>query len=167
MKKDKYPITIIDSDNKYLQKNYESFSRLKKIYEGEIAYVSDDYPVLINCLERLYKGIAKELQAIYPDKFNFTDDDYKMGHKFTHFARAINKIIPLSANRDGYFTVLESLGKIENQYTDARFDKDFTINDFYSTFGRYERQFSRLSAGLEVIKNREERESADIELEDF
>lgn len=157
-------IPKINTKNQYLQRNTLSFQRLLDIYDGKIAYTPDDYPVLINCMERMYKGFYQELRKFYPKQLTLSDFELKRGHHFRSIAMKINKIIPLSDSYDGQKIVLKNLNKIENRYNDARFDKDFTLDEFRYTFRRYETQLKRLSLELEKIQEKYRNEKEDVEI---
>lgn len=151
----------------YLQRNVQSHQRLLDIYDGKIAYTADDYPVLINCMERMYKEFYQELREEYPEQLTLKDSDLKAGHHFKAIASKINKIIPLSDSYEGYMIVLEGLHEIENRYNGSRFDDDYTLEDFRSTFRRYETQLRRLALGLEKIQEKSRSEKEDLEIDQW
>ena len=162
----KHPqIPPIDTNSIYLKRNQESFARFLSIYEGQIAYTSDDYPVLINCMERLYKGICQELQNIYPEKIHLTPFDYKTGHHFIGFMQHIDKIIPIAEDYETKNKAYDFATDIQQRYNGARFEDAYSKTDFDTLFRRYERQTYRLYKGLDKIKTQIKEEELDTDID--
>lgn len=154
-------ICLSHFDCEYLNRNNESLETMRKIYDGEIPYISDFYPMLINNMERLYKGITKELQILYPDEIKLTDIMYQQGHHFNQFASIVNKYIPLSDSPEGYCTVLNGIQEIQNLYNNTRFITSTDIEDFRKVFRRYETQMSRMYLGIQRLQEKEKSERED------
>lgn len=162
----KHPIIPkLESTNHYLLRNQSSFDKLKSIYDCITPYCPDDYPVLINCMERLYKGICQELQELYPEQINKTKDEYEKGHHFKTFIRDINRFIPISNDKDTYYNALDFAEKIQNQYNSSRYDIDYTLSNFNTLFRRYEKQTFRLYTGLNLLKTKTKEEIEDIDID--
>jgi hypothetical protein len=159
-------IPALDTQNAMLLKNQETLPVLKKIYDGDIPYTSDFYPMLVNNMERLYKGITQELQALYPDAVRLSSIQYREGHHFNQFASIINQYIPLSDDRNGYLAVLDGIHNIQKSYNGTRFEDSPDIEEFRRTYRRYETQTFRLYRGLaaQQEKCRAEREDDEISL---
>ncbi len=159
-------IPALKTRNAMLLKNQESLPVLQKIYDGDVPYTSDFYPMLVNNMERLYKGVTQELQALYPDAIKLSSIQYKEGHHFNQFASIINRYIPLSDDRNGYLTVLDGIREIQNSYNGSRFEDFPDVEEFRKTFRRYETQMNRLYRGLiaQQEKCRSEQEDEEVEL---
>ena len=156
-----------DEENYYLWNVKSNFQRLFEIYEGKVSYVPSDYPTLINTFEQLYKGITLELQSLYPEKIKLTKDSYNSGHKFSHYAFVIDRIIPISENKDGFNTIKIQLEQIESAYNVTRYSDHKTVEEFRNDFRRLERGIYRLTEGLklEYEKNRiSDKEDSELEL---
>lgn len=141
--------TDLFQTNMYLNKNNEIIPRFKAIHDGIIPYCTDDYPLLIQCFERLYKGVCKELQDLYPDKIRLQPSEYIIGHHFTHFISIVNRIIPVSDNKNGYYRILNKCKRLEARYNDARYLDIYTFEDFKQDFKRFELATYRLYNALE------------------
>ena len=154
-------------DNYYLWNVKSNFARLLEIYEGRVSYVPSDFPTLINTFEQLYKGVTKELQALYPDRIKLTEDAYKNGHHFSHYLYIIDKIIPISENRDGFNTIKQQIVSLENLYNPTRYAQHQTIEDFRDAFRKLERGTYRLIEGLKKEMEKSvisEKESDELDL---
>lgn len=160
-------IKLHQFSNHYLQRNDESFKILKQVYNGNFPYTSDFYPLLIQNFERLYKGVCYELQKLHPKNIKFKISDYSAGHHFSAFAREVNKYIYLSGSKEGYYTILNQITKLESQYTPSRYEDNYDIEEFRAIFRRYEIQMDRLYTGLhkEISKVKYEKDDLkDLEI---
>ena len=144
-----------------LNRNNESFTFLRDIYDGKITYIGDFFPMLVNNMERLYKGVTEELQMLYPDEIKLTPVQYKDGHHFNQFADIIHKYIPISETKEGFYVVLDGIKNIQSLYNDTRFKRYASIEDFRKVFRRYEIQMSRFYVGLQRLQEREKSEKED------
>lgn len=135
-------------ENPYLYNVACNMSKQIKIHDGIESYVPSDYPTLINTFEQLYKGIAKELQLLHPDKIKFTETSYKSGHQFSHFLSVINRFIPVAENTEAYEKVKMFLENQEDLYTPARYENRQSFESFQGAFRRLEAAVYRLSEGL-------------------
>ena len=134
--------------NKYLWHMEDSYKILKMINDKEIPYFCDAYSMLANSMERLYKGILIELKKINPnDEIDISDID--IGHKFSKYVRMVNKYIPISKSKEGYYTIIENCDRIYKGYTEAKYRNIYELNDFQRDFGRFDRQRKRLFSALE------------------
>ena len=111
-----------NNKNNYLLRVDMIMPRLQAIYDEKIEYQPDDYPVLINTFERLYKGLCLEIKNNYPDKKEFSrmdDHDFVRTHRITPFAQKLNSVLPLSKSKEGYYKILDRLDELGDRYTKA------------------------------------------------
>lgn len=159
-------IKNISENNYYLQSIPNIYNKLYKIYEGEESYIPEDYHLLILGFEKLYKGICKELQDLYPEKIKFSDIVYTNGHRFSQFTATIDEFIPISNNKEGYQKVVDNLHSIELLFSDSRYEVRKSLEEFSIDFRKFENALYRLKNGLEMEYrkvNIEQSEEEDLE----
>lgn len=151
-------------ENPYLYNVACNMNRLIKIHDSAEDYIPSDYPTLINTFEQLYKGIAKEMQILYPDKIKFSDVSYRSGHQFSHFLPVIDRVIPIAENSEAYNKVKMFLEEQEDLYTPTRYERHQSFDDFQGAFRRLEAAVYRLTEGIKkeisksTISEEEEKE---------
>lgn len=133
----------------------DNWDFLCKVYQKEIPMFSQAYSILANTMELFYKGVYLELKKIHPEMPNMSDYEFHQ-HRFTGFIQAINRIIPVSASKEGYYTILDNADRIYKGYTDAKYQAMYEYKDFEADFRRYEVQRKRLYTALEVEKQKYE-----------
>ena len=146
----------LDDMNIYLARVEKAYTRIKDIYDKKIEYTPDDYPMLVNTMERLYKGYCFELKKMFPDDrvfSNMSEHDFNATHRITPFAQKVNAKLPLSASKEGYHVIIERLTEISNRYTPSRFEKEFSFEDFASDARRFFYQKERLQNELTSLQN--------------
>ena len=133
----------------------DNWDFLCKVNTGEIPMFSQAYSVLANTMEQFYKGVYMELKKINPDIENVEECEMKR-HQFSKFIRKINRVMPVSSSKEGYFKILENAERIHSGYTDSKYNAYYDLNDFQRDFKRYEVQRERLYKALNVERQKYE-----------
>ena len=81
--------------NRFLYHAENSYQFLKDVNDEKIAMFLDAYSILANTMERMFKGVAIELQKLYPNQ-NIVCEDININHSFKKYAQSINRIIPIA-----------------------------------------------------------------------
>lgn len=157
--------------NKYLYHEEDCFPLLRAIFEGKVPYTSDAYSLLANSMERFYKGILIELSKIYSEDI-IVPINIDASHRFTGIIQEINKKIPISKSKEGYYVILDNCNRIQKGYTNAKYHDYYEKSDYDKDFRRFtvqrERLFSALNAerikyeAKDVIGLPEEKEDDDL-----
>lgn len=140
-----------NNDNAYLVRAAKAMDRLTKIYDHDIEYTPDDYPILINTFERFYKGIFIELRKMYPDNphFKVSDEEICSNHKFSWLVTKINRVLPVSRSKDGYMVILNHANELGQRYSPGRFDVEYDFMTFQQDYMRLQGQMTRLNGLLQ------------------
>ncbi len=143
----KNPFGDTKLNNHYTYFAEDNWNVLKCFYEKKIPFCSSAYSMLANTMEQFYKGIYVELHKIKPNMPTLTD--YEMNdHCFNRFVQLINKEIPVSSSKEGYFKILDNASRIYKGYTDSKYRNYYEYEDFARDFRRYEVQRERLYSAL-------------------
>lgn len=143
--------------NRMVWHSENSYEFLKSVYNKEIPMFSDAYSILANTMERLYKGIAIELQKLNPnDNFGIMDKRFNTDHNFDFYVRKVAKYIPLATDKKALQSLFDNNRRIQSGYTDSKFYNEYEYKDFEVDFLRYEKQRERLCKALEqeIIKSK-------------
>ena len=98
----------------------DNWAFLKSVYDKQVPMFSQAYSILANTMEQFYKGVYVELLKIHPD-MPVAEEFELNGHHFDNFIRKINKYIPVSNSREGYFKILDNSERIQKGYTDSKY----------------------------------------------
>lgn len=141
--------------NSYIYHMEDTYKILEKINKEEIPFFSDAYSLLANTMERFYKGLAIELQKLHPD-VNMHLENITESHYFKIDAAKVNKFLPLSNSKMGYFKIIEACERIYEGYTNSKYTDMYELSDFKVDFLRLSFQRERLFRALdmEITKSR-------------
>lgn len=135
--------------NSYIYHMEDTYKILEKINKEEIPFFSDAYSLLANTMERFYKGLAIELQKLHPD-VNMHLENIAESHYFKIDAAKVNKFLPLSNSKMGYFKIIESCERIYDGYTNSKYTDMYELSDFKVDFLRLSFQRERLFRALDM-----------------
>ncbi len=155
-------------ENNNLRRAHTAFLRLRDVYDGKIEYMPDDYYILILTFERFYKGVYIELLKTDNPSLDENKASQELtggNHYFNSVLIKIKKFIPIAANKEGEEVVIRNCGEIQKRGTKARFDIEYTLEEFRSDFRRLESSMFRITKGLEDYIEKVKHESMDEDLE--
>lgn len=144
-------------DNNYFYHADKSWTRLREIRKGKVTYVTDDYAMLVNTLERYCKGMIQSCHENPNMTKMFTDVAMDAllttGHKLTRLVGALEhsygfKLFACETrneikDRDRF------LNKLTHAYTAARYNEEYSYADFCATYDFVEQQRDRIHDLLE------------------
>lgn len=143
-------------DNNYFYHAEETWDRLKNIRDGKVSYISDDYSVLVNTLERYYKGMVQSCHENTNIAKMFTDEAIAelltSGHKLTRLVDAIEHSYGYKLfachTREEIKERDRFLNRLTHAYTSARYTESYSYSDFCNTFDFVKQQKERIYALL-------------------
>lgn len=141
--------------NRFLFHAEDSVPLLRAVFERKVPMFSDAYSILANTMERMFKGVAIELQKLYPEN-HIVFGDIDRNHQFKQYAQVVNKYIPIAKSREKYHIALDNITRIAEGYTNSKFYDIYEYSDFERDYRRLEIYRERLYKGLEqeLIKSR-------------
>jgi len=128
-------------DNQYFYHANEAWKRLTNIYEGRIDYYHDDFAILVNTLERYYKGFLQSKMDI-DNSFVVAEDLMEHSHDLVGLVREIEHFTSLSVplNRQEQIDRRIFLCDLRREYTNARYVSDPSLDDFKKVYKFVENQ---------------------------
>lgn len=132
-------------DNIFFDHAFTAWLRLKDIRDEKIPYISDDYSILINTLERFYKGFLQSKLSTNKE-FTLPKDYLTNDHDLLKLTKKIEKFTPLfnckndeeRNNKNIFFR------NIRKQYTSSRYSEFISKTDFDKLYDFVEAQKSLL-----------------------
>lgn len=146
-------------DNDYFYHAYDAMKRLEKIDDKSIEFYNDDYALLINTLERFYKGFLQS--KCDNDNLNLPIGFLTMDHDLCKLVREIERYTPLFVVKsiEDERNKIHFLNSLRKSYTDARYTQNYLYDDFHKLFEFVKKQQKVLEFHLqppkEIIKNNE------------
>lgn len=136
-------------DNVYFYHAKDAMKRLDDIDKQKIEFYNDDYSLLINTLERFYKGFLQSKcdneGLVLPLGFLNTD------HDLCKLVREIERYTPLFVveSIEDEKNKTHFLVSLRKSYTDARYTQNYTYNDFHKLYEFVKKQVKVLEYHLQ------------------
>lgn len=149
--------------NLYTYHAEDSYKQLKLIYNKKIAFCSDNYAMLANTFERMYKGIIEEYINICPE---YVPTAGMMDtHQLHLLAQEVHvNIFPIINNKETYPFLLDKLEAISKGYTHSRYAELYEYSDFVKAFDLFEKQRKFLYERLDVLKKEPIKKTDEIDI---
>jgi len=133
----------------------ESFKFLKGVRDKRYPYVSDFYAMVVNTMERFYKGIVTEYADNNPGfKYN---ESVMYSHRLDLIAAEVNEIFPI-IDSDRYEFLVSKLEDFSIGYTGSRYKERYEFSDFVKAFDLFEKQREYLYKNFENIMSKDTKE---------
>lgn len=137
-------------DNNFYEHALNSMLRFQAIYEGTVPYISDDFAMLINTLERLYKGFLQYQLDTNPN-FSLQKGFLTNDHDLLKLTKKIEQFLPLfecktneeRADKNMFFK------ELRRKYTQARYTEMVPEADFKELYLFVEKQMKRMESYFE------------------
>lgn len=125
-------IKVSPTDNLYFSKAEQAWERLTEIRNGNIQFIDDDYSMLINTMERFYKGYIQS--KIDNDKsYSIEEGFLTCDHNLVKLVDEISKTglsLFNETSRSDYHERCRFLKELRWQYTAARYSENIYKEDF-------------------------------------
>ncbi len=154
-------IKSVPTDNIYFYKAEKAWERLTEIRKGNIPFIDDDYSVLINTMERFYKGCIQS--KIDNDKdYDIPEGFLTSDHNLVKLVDEISSIglsLFKETSRSDYYERCKVLKELRWQYTAARYSENIPQEDFDQLYDIVEIQKNQIYEflnGKEITSTKED-----------
>jgi len=122
-------------DNNYFYHAEPAWKRLELISNKEIEYYSDDFALLVNTIERLYKGFLKTKMEEDPTFLNYPGF-LSSDHDLNKLVVEIERFVTLSVceTRQDYKERRFFFDDLRKAYTEARYTDEPTFEEFQKVY---------------------------------